>query len=179
MADGDRAAVDVVLLVIDTQGVAAVQALRGEGLVELPQVDIGNLQPFCLEQARYGVDGTDAHLFRLTTGHGEATEERTRLEAELDGLVQAHHQRHRGAVGQLRRVAGGHRTVLGESRLEAGEAFQGGVRTVAVVTVDHTLMQGALAGVLVLGEILHVHRHDFVAEQPFGLGTRGALLALQ
>ena len=40
-------------------------------------------------------------------------------------------------------------------------------------------MQGALAGILVLGEILHVHRHDFVAEQPFGLGTRGALLALQ
>src|SRR5579863_10322658 len=37
MADGDRAAVDVVLFRVDAQGVAAVETLAGESLVELPQ----------------------------------------------------------------------------------------------------------------------------------------------
>ncbi len=40
-------------------------------------------------------------------------------------------------------------------------------------------MQRTFAGALVLGEVLHVHRHDLVAEQPIGLSARGALLALQ
>src|SRR5438046_835474 len=39
VADGDRAAVDVVLLRIDAEGVAGVEALGGERLVQLPQVD--------------------------------------------------------------------------------------------------------------------------------------------
>src|SRR5258708_8452948 len=40
MADRDRAAVDVVLLGIDAELVARVEALAGEGLVELPAIDI-------------------------------------------------------------------------------------------------------------------------------------------
>src|SRR3954468_9367131 len=38
--DGDRAAVDVVLLRVDPQPVTRVQALAGERLVQLPQVDV-------------------------------------------------------------------------------------------------------------------------------------------
>src|ERR1700722_7459556 len=44
MADGDRAAVDVVLFRVDAEGVAAIEALAGEGLVEFPQVNVVDLQ---------------------------------------------------------------------------------------------------------------------------------------
>src|SRR5690606_5678228 len=40
MADRDRAAVDVVDVGIDAEGVTTVEALAREGFVELPQVDV-------------------------------------------------------------------------------------------------------------------------------------------
>ncbi len=179
MADGDGAAADVVLLIVDFQPVAAVQALRGEGFVELPQIDVGHLQPVGLEQLRYREHRADAHFIRFATGHGESAEERPWREAQLDGLVQAHHQRHGRAIGQLRRVTGGDRTILGEYRLEARQAFQRGIGAIAVIAVNHAFVLGAHAGLLVLGEIAHVHRHDLVGEQARRLGAGGALLALQ
>src|SRR6476646_8444021 len=40
MPDRDRAAIDVVFRRIDAELVAAVEALTGEGLVELPEIDV-------------------------------------------------------------------------------------------------------------------------------------------
>src|SRR3990167_3833713 len=53
VADGNRATVDVVLVVVDLQTIAGIQTLRGEGFVELPQVDVGNVQALGLEQFRH------------------------------------------------------------------------------------------------------------------------------
>src|SRR5258708_27216982 len=61
MADGDRTAVDIVLLGIDAELVARIEALAGEGLVELPNVDIVDLQAMTLQQFWHGVDRADAH----------------------------------------------------------------------------------------------------------------------
>src|SRR5215813_3001154 len=44
MADRDRAAIDVELVRIDAELVAAVDHLHGIGLVELPEVDVGDFQ---------------------------------------------------------------------------------------------------------------------------------------
>src|SRR6185436_8614210 len=49
VADRDRAAVDVELLGIDPQAIAAVDDLRGERLVELPHVDVVDLEAVALE----------------------------------------------------------------------------------------------------------------------------------
>src|SRR5688572_20209161 len=68
VADGDGAAVDVVLLRVDAQLVAAVEALAGEGLVQLPQVDVVHLQAMPLQQARDGEDRPDAYLVGLAAG---------------------------------------------------------------------------------------------------------------
>src|SRR5690606_9895197 len=76
MAYGDGAAVDVELLIVDLQPVAAVEALRGEGFVEFPQIDVVHLQPLGLEQLGHREDRADAHFLRLAAGDGEATEER-------------------------------------------------------------------------------------------------------
>ena len=67
MADGNRAAIDVVLVVIDLQPITAVQALRGERFVEFPQIDVGNPQPLGLEQFRHREHRADAHFVRLAT----------------------------------------------------------------------------------------------------------------
>src|SRR6202012_2229670 len=67
MADRDRAAVDVVLLRIDAEPVARIKTLAGEGLVELPDVDIVDLQPMALEQLRHGEHRSDTHLVGLAT----------------------------------------------------------------------------------------------------------------
>src|SRR6185295_6688754 len=44
MADRNRAAIDVVLLGIDAELVTRIEALAGEGFVELPDVDVIDLQ---------------------------------------------------------------------------------------------------------------------------------------
>ena len=48
MADGDGAAIDVVFLRIDAELVAGIEALRGEGLVQFPQIDVIDLQAMTL-----------------------------------------------------------------------------------------------------------------------------------
>ncbi len=97
----------------------------------------------------------------------------------MQGFFQAHHQRHRRAVRQLRRVAGGDRAVFGKHRLQSGEAVIGGVRAVAVVAIDDAVEDLHLAAVLVLDPVLDRHRHNFVIEQPGRLSLGGAQLALQ
>ena len=97
----------------------------------------------------------------------------------MQRLFQAHHQRHRRAVGQLRRVASRHRTIVGEHRFKPGKAFISSVRTVAVVALDDAIEDLHLACVLVLDAILHRHRHDFIVEQTGRLGLSRTQLAVQ
>src|SRR5450631_3219730 len=66
MADRDRAAVDVVLVGIDAELVARIQALAGEGLVEFPQIDIPHLEAVALQQFWHREHRADAHLVRFT-----------------------------------------------------------------------------------------------------------------
>src|SRR5215218_9174514 len=54
MTDGDRTAIDVVLLGIDAELVARIQTLAGEGLVQFPDVDVVDLEAMALQQLRHG-----------------------------------------------------------------------------------------------------------------------------
>src|SRR6476646_1020208 len=81
MADGDRAAIDVVLLGIDAELVARIQTLAGEGFVQLPDVDIVDLQPVALQRLRHGGDWADAHVIRLAARRRPGNEAADRLEA--------------------------------------------------------------------------------------------------
>src|ERR1700694_5518093 len=65
VADGDRAAVDVVLVRIDAKLVTGIKALAGKSLVEFPDIDILDFKTMALQQLRHGEDRTDAHLVRL------------------------------------------------------------------------------------------------------------------
>ena len=107
VADRDRAAVDVERVVRDAELVAAVEHLHRERLVQLPEVDVVDLQAVALQQPRHREDRADAHLVGLAAGDGEAAEDAERLEAALLGELAVHDDAGRGAVGELARIAGG------------------------------------------------------------------------
>src|SRR5882672_6183190 len=98
MADCDRAAVDIELVGIDAEHVAAIDHLHRIGLVELPEIDIVDLQAVPLQEARNRGNGTYAHLVRLNAGGNEAAEDAQRLQALLRGDLVAHDHASRCAV---------------------------------------------------------------------------------
>src|SRR5216684_3491010 len=118
VADGDRAAVRVEPLRVDAEAVAAVHHLRREGLVQFDDVDVLELHVRVLEQLRHREDGADAHLVGLAAGEHAAAEEAERPHAEGLGALGRHDERRRGAVGELRRVPGGHAAALLEGGRE-------------------------------------------------------------
>src|SRR5215203_1397273 len=107
MADRDRAAVDVVLLGIDAELVARIEALAGEGFVEFPEINVVDLQAVALQQFRHRVDRADAHLVRLTAGRRPGDETAQRIEAALLGVLGFHQNHRRRAVRELAGIARG------------------------------------------------------------------------
>ncbi len=179
MADRDRAAVDIVLLGVDAELVARIQALAGEGFVELPEVDVVDLEAMALQQLRHGEDRADAHLVRLAARRRPGDETAERLQAALFGVLGFHQHDSRRAVRELAGVAGGDVFAGALDRLELGEAFHGGLGPVAFVAVD-----GVVDDALGLGRLvdhLHpgLHRDDFVLELVGLLGGRHAALRFQ
>src|SRR5438270_2556515 len=84
--EGDGAAVGIELVVdADAELVAHGQHLGGERLVELDDVDIGDLHPGLGQDLAHGVDGTDAHDLGRTTGHRAGDDADLGLQAEGAG----------------------------------------------------------------------------------------------
>src|SRR5579872_646887 len=185
MANRDRAAIDVQLVVRDAEPIAAIDDLAGEGLVQLPQIDVVYGQAVLFQQLRHGEDRADAHLVRGAAGDCYAAIDAERLQAAALGLLFLHQDRGRGAVRQLRGVAGGDMApfldplAVLEDRLQPGEAFQVGVGPVALVLVDRDGPHRALAR----GAVCHLHdrreRHDLIVEAACLLCRGGALLRTQ
>src|SRR5881396_909714 len=176
VADRDRAAVRVELLGVDAEAVAAVDDLRGEGLVQLDDVDVLELEPRMLEQLRHREDRPDPHLVGLAGREHAAAEEAERPHAERLRTLGRHDERRRGAVRELGGVAGRHRTALLEGGGQLGEALERGVGAVALVTVDDDLLARLLARRLVGHLHGGLHGRDLVLELALPLRGGGALL---
>ena len=74
VSDGDRAAVDVQPVVRYPELVAAVEDLDRERLVELPEIDVLDLEPRPREELWHRVNRADAHLVGLAARDREAAE---------------------------------------------------------------------------------------------------------
>ena len=85
VADRDRAAVHIQDLVGNAELVLAIEHLDREGLVQLPQVDVVDLQAEAIEQLRHGEHRADTHLVRLGAGDGHSDVTAERLEPALLG----------------------------------------------------------------------------------------------
>ena len=185
MADGDRAAVDVQLLGVDAEPVAAVDHLHGEGFVQLPQVDV----------ARPSGRGASSSLGTANTGPmpissgsqpATAKPRKTplRLDAERLGPLARHQQRR---PMRRRRVATSCPAVTvpwplfgskyGLSARSPSSVVSGRLHS----SVSHSVLFLAndLAGLLVENAARHLHRREFFLEEAFLLGARRALLARQ
>ncbi len=145
------------------------EADGGERLVELEQVEIGDLHAG-------GVERTVDRARRLrqqrrvgTRDHAEAHELGDRRDAERLGLGRRHDHDRRGAVGDLRRVAGGDGAVLGERGAQSAERLRGRARSHAFVGVDQDRVALALRD---------LDRRDLLGESAFLHRGGGALVAL-
>lgn len=162
VAEGDGAALRVDLLLGDAELVGAPEALAGEGLVDLEDVDVG-----VGEAAGELVDLGDGLPRALAHEQGlDAGDAGGDVLAE-DGLAQllgrgALHQQHGGgAVRDLRGVARVDGAALGEGRADLAQALGGDARAHAVV-----FAHGHRLGLAALGvRELHGQRVDFLVEE--------------
>ena len=149
MADGDRAAVGIDLLVGDTQLAHTVERLRSERLVELHDVDVFYLQSVSRQELGHREDRAYAHLFGPATGNRETAEHAHRLYVELLGSLGRHQHGGRSTVAHLAGVAGCHAAVFFKHRLERRQSLERGGRTVALVVINVDLHHLGLASLLV------------------------------
>ena len=99
------APVHVESFVRDTQLIAAIKDLHGKRFVELPEVDVGDLEARPREQFGHREHGSDTHFVGLAAGDGEPPENPQRLEPAPRRLRGAHHDAGSRAVRELARVA--------------------------------------------------------------------------
>src|SRR5438045_3073099 len=74
MADRNCAAVNVQLLMRNSDAFHAVEDLARESLVQFPQIDVVGFQAVAFEQAWHGIDWSDPHFVRLAACDCEAAE---------------------------------------------------------------------------------------------------------
>src|SRR5207253_1629848 len=146
VADRDGAAVDVQRLRRDTEPVTAVDDLDGEGLVQLPEVDLVPAEAEAFEEPRHGEHGADPHLVGLASRDGEAPVDPEGREPAPLGERAVHQDAGGGAVGELARVAGRDVALLARHRLEQGEPLRGRVGAVAFVLREGDLFLSRLPG---------------------------------
>ena len=171
VADRDRAAVHVELGL--HRGVGHPHAvrrrddLRGEGLVELHEVDVVDREAGPAQRLLRGLDRAEAHDLgreRRDPGRDDPGE---RGDPELGGPRRGHHHERRGAVVERARVPGRDASVGTEDRLEVGQRLVGRARPRRVVPGDHRAVgqrhRGDLAlpeavALRLLGEVLRAGR---------------------
>ena len=64
MPDGDGTTLGVDALLVDAEGADGVEGLRGEGFVDLEDVDVGDAEAGLLEHGGDGEGGADTHQVR-------------------------------------------------------------------------------------------------------------------
>jgi hypothetical protein len=132
VAEGDRAAADV-----DPGQVGAGLALpgqhhRGECLVDLDQVDLGQGHPGLVQGVRGGRDRGGEHEHRVVAAGGQVGDPGHRGQAVLADRAGRRDQQGRRAVGDLAGQGGGDPAAWAQRR-EGGHLVQGGVAAGALV----------------------------------------------
>src|SRR6266481_1858057 len=181
MTNRNGSTVDVEFLRINAQPVTAVNHLHGKGFIQLPHVDIIHLQAGPLQQLRNGEDRTDAHFIRIASGNLEAAKNELVRNAQLIGALAGHQQRDRSSIRELRRVSCRYASLaagLIKMRLQSQQAFEGSIRTVALVfiCVDFFFADD-LAGLFIEQGFRRAHGSDLALEKSLLLRPRCPLLA--
>jgi hypothetical protein len=97
---------------------------RRERLVDLDRVEVVDREAGAPEQVLRRVDGTGEHQHGINTDQALVDDAGARPEAELLRATGAREQHRRGAVGDLRRRAGGVHAVFARDRLERSQLLE-------------------------------------------------------
>src|SRR5438477_487498 len=116
VAERDRAAVHVHLLRVETELADHDEALGGERLVQLDEIEVGDGDPCPSEKLAHGRDRPDAHHSRIDPGDRAADEGAERLDAQFSRLLLGRDHESGGAVVDPARVPRGDRPALTERR---------------------------------------------------------------
>src|SRR5215212_3407198 len=133
MAERDRAAVDVQLLLVDVELFRDREDLSRERFVDLDEVDVVELHPRALERELRRRGRADAHELGIAAGDAPGDDAAEGLRVFLLCLSGSGDDEHRRAVDDAGGVAGGDEAVFRERGLELREAFHGGVGTEVIV----------------------------------------------
>lgn len=171
MAESNGTTLGVDLLSRDAKLVGAEEALRGESLVDLKDVNVLLGDASELEHLGDGLPGAETHEKRGHTNDGSVDVLAEDGLAELLGGGALHEENGGGTVGNLGGVAGVDAAVLGEGSTDLAEGLDGDTLTDAIVLVDNNLLGLAGLGVLVLD----LEGSDLLLEETSLLGLDGLL----
>src|SRR5207302_9568644 len=127
MAERDRPAIDVETLRIDGQLAEAGEHLRGEGFIELDQIDLVERQPGDFQHLANRRHRSDAEALRFDTRGCERDESRERLQTTLFRERCGRYENGGGPITCLRRVARSHSSGYVECRPQRCECLRGGI----------------------------------------------------
>jgi hypothetical protein len=136
VADRDRTAVDVDALLVDPELAHDRERLRGEGLVELDEVDVVDGHAGPVEQLAHGGHRPDAHHRWVDPDDRRADERAQRLDPKVARPLLARDHERRGAVVDPARVAGRDRAALPECGLQRRELLRCGVGARVLVVLE-------------------------------------------
>ena len=118
----------------------AAEHLCGKGLVDFPQVDVGQREPLALQDRRCRVHRAKTHLRRVKAGPLTVDDPTERLQIPLVDSGLRRQDEPRRTVGDLRAVARGDTAILAvKERFQLGQPGQARIRTHAIIlAVDLT-----------------------------------------
>src|SRR3954466_12525327 len=136
MPERDRAAVDVHAPLVDVEHADAVERDRGERLVDLPQVDVGWLQPGLVERLQRRVGGRAREVGELVGDLRLGDDRAEDVLAVALGPVLGGEDQRAGAVVDAGRVAGRVAAVLAAEPRELRERLEAAVAPRRLVDLD-------------------------------------------
>lgn len=156
----------------NTQFVGTPHALRGEGLVDLVDVDIVLGDTSLLQGNRDGLPGTDTHQEGLDTNHAGGDVLADDLLAQTLSGGPLHQQDGSSTVGDLRSITGVDGAILGEGGADLAERLGGDALTDTIVRLDGDRLHLTGLGVFPLD----IKGSNLFVEETGLLGLNGLLV---
>lgn len=172
VAEGNSTTLGVDLLLRQAKLVDTPHALRGEGLVDLEDVDIILSDASLLQSDGDGLPGANSHEKGLDANNAGGDVLANDLLAQALGSGALHEQDSGGTVGDLRGVTGVDGAVLGESRPNLAQGLSGDALTDTIISLDG---DGLLLASLGVGP-LDLERSNLLVEEASLLGLDGLLV---
>jgi hypothetical protein len=169
MTQGNRTAIHVDFIALQTQHFFHGEILCREGLVHFHEVHLFQLEPGALQRLLRGRHGANAHDARLDPGNPPRNNPSQRFPGPLARRLAMRYDHRGGTIHDAAGVSSGNHTLLAEGRGQGGQGLQSRFRPAMIV--------GRKRRYLAPG--LDLDRGQFLLDAPRLIGGFGQLLAAQ